>query len=118
MSKEGRTEKEGALLNWIFIVFHSRKSPKVDVRVYYVYRAQEAFFFRFGCYSLSIFYYDIICHISVLDGLDGIFQAVHIYRPSSTAAATSITLEQMPPPPRLEIKPINDVNETRRRSPV
>lgn len=116
MSKEGRTEEEGALLNWIFIVFHSRKSPKVDVRVYYVYRAQEAFF-RFGCYSLSTFYYDMNCHISVLDGLDAIFQAVHIYRPSSTAAATSIHWNKCRRH-RLEIKPINDVNETRRRSPV
>ena len=45
---DGRKGEEGALLNWIFIVFHSRKSPKVDARVYVVYRAQEAGSFRAG----------------------------------------------------------------------
>ena len=39
---EGKGE-EGALLNWIFIVFHSRKSPTVDDLRVYVCRAQEAF---------------------------------------------------------------------------
>ena len=78
-----------------------------------MYTGLKKRYFRFGCYSLSTFYYDMNCHISVLDGLDAIFQAVHIYRPSSTAAATSIHWNKCRRH-RLEIKPINDVNETRR----